>query len=112
MTGKRQHTPGPWRVEPVGSGLQVWGLKGTHGMPEYYSPVLADLSDCPNAEANARLIAAAPDLLALVGECRVVLGRLELSWQDDTWNECSNFEDIQHVLARLDQTLAGLGGEA
>jgi hypothetical protein len=58
---KAKFTPGPWHApEPVGQSRQwtVWGT--TH------ATVVADIEG-PNArerEANARLIAAAPELLA------------------------------------------------
>jgi hypothetical protein len=58
-----KHTPGPWKTgryetneKPVGP-IRIWG--GDRGA------VLADLpADYPQSEANARLIATAPDLLA------------------------------------------------
>ena len=51
-----KHTPGPWRIEGTNSGLFIAGAK-----PGY----LAEMRDCGSGDvaANARLIAAAPDLL-------------------------------------------------
>lgn len=52
------HTPGPWHISPYSSivGIAVYG----DGI------VIAGVrADKPTAEANARLIAAAPELLAL-----------------------------------------------
>lgn len=66
---KRQHTPGPWEWE--GTFRQGWYATirpvGTYTRRE----------EMPRAEseANARLISAAPDLLAA---CREVLARLGL----------------------------------
>jgi hypothetical protein len=56
-----KHTPGPWHigVRTFHAGRDVYGPKG--------EPVaVADdaITATPEAEANARLIAAAPDLLA------------------------------------------------
>lgn len=55
-----QHTPGPWRVGPVddtrvedANGNEVAQIDGDYNQPETW----------PLMEANARLIAAAPDLL-------------------------------------------------
>ena len=54
------HTPGPWRVGPVddtvvtaADGSEVAAIDGDYNQPELW----------PVMEANARLIAAAPDLL-------------------------------------------------
>ena len=56
-----QHTPGPWHI----------GLRTAHSKRDVYGPLgelvaLADavFTDLATAQANARLIAAAPDLLA------------------------------------------------
>lgn len=56
---KAQHTPGPWRVEKTGPALLVWSDKP--GLCASVNPPgsKADKTDI----ANARLIAAAPDLL-------------------------------------------------
>lgn len=55
-----KHTPGPWRVGPVddtrvedASGNEVAQIDGDYNQPDTW----------PVMEANARLIAAAPDLL-------------------------------------------------
>lgn len=55
------HTPGPWRVGPVddtivtdAAGKEVAAIDGDYNDPDTW----------PLMEANARLIAAAPDLLA------------------------------------------------
>src|SRR6266404_5429237 len=87
----RSHTPGPWRVMPD----PVW--KGKHPChdhryittnhdPEAYltgwrfsdsdpeAQIIAQTTDSPQQAANARLIAAAPDLLEAC--------RLAYDWQD------------------------------
>lgn len=56
---KTTHTPGPWIARPtasLGPQFQVY--------PENDGHDIAIIYDHGNAEANARLIAAAPDLLA------------------------------------------------
>lgn len=61
------HTPGPWETSVNDEGQ--WDVCAEGG-----GDMVADLSDCPgNAEGNARLIAAAPDLLALVTEFEVAV---------------------------------------
>lgn len=55
MTNNAKHTPGPWRVGAV-CGDVVFAVADSAGV--------ASCARLANAEANARLIAAAPDLLA------------------------------------------------
>lgn len=54
------HTPGPWKIETLGSCLRV--TKSEH---EHTNDDIAVLGDCRDAQqqANANLIAAAPELL-------------------------------------------------
>lgn len=62
-----KHTPGPWKwsdqyTHP--SGKPAWTLLGRHGL---YGILTCDQGSAPqdlSDEANARLIAAAPELLA------------------------------------------------
>jgi hypothetical protein len=73
MTAK--HTPGPWTAKRVGGGnLTVFGNnRFAICFMGYLSSDDEEASDLPNAEANAALIASAPDLLAA---CRVALSAL------------------------------------
>lgn len=61
------HTPGPWATSSLSNGTE-WTVSIDGG------DMLADLTGCPNEQANARLIAAAPDLFkalkALVSTAR------------------------------------------
>ena len=63
MADRTQHTPGPWAVNPVGAVVDSFRATGE------IVPVCAllwptDVRSEDETEANARLIAAAPDLLA------------------------------------------------
>ena len=62
-TATHTHTPGPWEITVDQYGNLDVTMEGAGDM-------LADLKGCPNAEANARLIAAAPDLLAALEALR------------------------------------------
>lgn len=55
------HTPGPWTFDRLGGG---WGCIIRNGAPAKDTFRIAELAESPQIEANARLIAAAPDLLA------------------------------------------------
>ena len=71
------HTPGPWSIDDAGAWINIYGSESddanivakieiTDGSTDY-------LHDQETARANARLIAAAPELLealeALLGNC-------------------------------------------
>jgi hypothetical protein len=60
-----KHTPGPWGIRQYSAhtGFSVWGGgRGSIAERWYDGPQAGDYG--PEIEANARLIAAAPDLLA------------------------------------------------
>jgi hypothetical protein len=63
------YTPGPWNVDYSASEFGSWGIMGRAdpNIPGNWlkrvAEVDADSSEDPEAEANAILIAAAPDLL-------------------------------------------------
>jgi hypothetical protein len=58
MTTQATHTPGPWEISKNEAGELDICEAGAGNM-------LADLAKCKNAEANARLIAAAPEMLEI-----------------------------------------------
>ncbi len=91
-----QHTPGPWRVvgpldaifsdDPYGHGsmrvadVRGWGhLTGDGGCRLEHAPAVAI------QQANAALIAAAPDLLAA---SKALLDRLNDEYDEETNNAC------------------------
>lgn len=55
---KTTHTPGPWDMMTAGGKQYVVGNKGNHGVAQIHGV------DETKIQANARLIAAAPELLA------------------------------------------------
>jgi hypothetical protein len=63
-------TPGPWAVQGQGYSTQVYAADGRH----YNICADIDLNGNPENQANARLIAAAPDLYDALVQCRSVLG--------------------------------------
>lgn len=62
------HTPGPWRVGDAGG--TVFGPKGTGSFPEVVATVMTTHG---RKKANARLIAAAPDLLEALHDCLTIV---------------------------------------
>lgn len=68
------HTPGPWGVQRVkGSYLVPFHVLAEDGKPVAYcegDQLRPDRTGIGEARANARLIAAAPELLAALKDCR------------------------------------------
>jgi hypothetical protein len=62
MKNETQHTPGPWRFNenPTHADLTIWGSEGTAVVTDLGDRLTTYKQNC----ANARLIAAAPELLA------------------------------------------------
>lgn len=66
---KTEHTPGPWRVGKTKEGdCRIYSDSCMHAIARTYGPDLNGIGVCaltgPKNKADARLIAAAPDLLA------------------------------------------------
>jgi hypothetical protein len=104
---KPQPTPGPWSI---GTSLNAPGIlwinsPGFESICDLYSRDRVGeglhLRPFPNAEANARLIAAAPDLLAALKSARDIAR--EALREHETWDEES--------VARVGKLLAALAGE-
>lgn len=72
-----KHVPGPWKMRQSRDGKRIWisGETKRYGNREFLS---VDHDDCDHdeAEATARLIAAAPDLLAACEAAEAVLSDL------------------------------------
>ena len=66
-----QHTPGPWRVKQTGFTYfrDTWNINGFHQVACFQNPQDCQLATVYDVEANARLIAAAPELLAALAGC-------------------------------------------
>lgn len=71
-TTKTEHTPGPWHTVPVGL---VEGRARVQIMASsrWIADAVATIRYASEAEANARLIAAAPDLLAALEAAYTVI---------------------------------------
>lgn len=88
---ERKHTPGPWAAEPM-TGRGAW-IKAENGTWTALSCGDTDLE----AEANARLIAAAPELLAAV---KALEWSGEREWSDGKsgpacpWCDAAQGEDL------------------
>ena len=78
------HTPGPWRAKTSRVIVAPRSRTNVHGETNHYEAELAWTQPVPEREggektrlANARLIAAAPDLLAALQKARAALALVE-----------------------------------
>jgi hypothetical protein len=65
-----KHTPGPWRIAADMHGI---GNMPVHGVEAADGTAIANCGKWKGAEANARLIAAAPELLDQLAQCLAVM---------------------------------------
>lgn len=105
MGTKGQHTPGPWKLHPEHR-TQVYNSHAD--MPDVAYNLSALIADCctlgdrsRNAEclANARLIAAAPDLLEA---CRYALVRLEVIERDKGVHSHETIPELRAAIAKAE----------
>jgi len=76
----RQHTSGPWKVEQIATNRHgyEWPVYTVRSCRENQCLAVVgevDRATSPDNEANARLIAAAPDLLAALIACQTIINR-------------------------------------
>ena len=70
-TTQAKHTPGPWYVEQDGD---AWKINSDEcGIALVHDPIAIELDRADEIEANARLIAAAPELLEALDELTTLL---------------------------------------
>lgn len=92
------HTPGPWSLDS--SGCRVSGQAKTRGLVAhvYYKDTLEE------REANARLIAAAPEILHMLA---LVLGRLDMAAYEDGRDNafpCASYRtDIRELINHIER---------
>ena len=107
-----EHTPGPWAVIPPDEDCRTWfigrdrlgaplGVIPEHiddGLP-YYIAVFGVLMEAERAEANAYLIAAAPDLLAACASLVANLPDEIFEWIGDSisWSNVSAIKEAREA---------------
>lgn len=108
------HTPGPWRAGDVrhAGRTRLVDHDGPRGfVAEVYAPVRGNEWDEPTRDANARLMAAAPDLLrerdALRAAARTAVEFLEQRFGNVQGNDWSD-EEAAHIADELETAAGGL----
>lgn len=84
-----KHTPGPWKVSPTSHHAHDYRIDGPDGLMDF---------DADEARANARLISAAPDLLAV---CQRMLREIEFGGTNATAIRCM-IEDAKAAIAKAE----------
>lgn len=85
MNTHKTHTPGPWKENSDSDIATV--LSHPYAIVAL-GVIVADVTDVPEQEANARLIAAAPDLLEALTDLYAAVARLMLD--DPTHHEIAD----------------------
>lgn len=83
-----QHTPGPWRYEPGRNDRPPYVIRGSEG-----GFVVVGMT-AARQDADARLIAAAPDLLSALVEIRAYLSKCPPHAEDITGAEWGRMMDL------------------
>lgn len=104
-----KHTPGPWSYAPAVPGAQrcfyIAGNQDANNREVDIGTVQGGYYSC---EANARLIAAAPDLLEELREARDSI----LGWAAYASEYFKDKHDLDGDIARIDAVIAKATGEA
>lgn len=99
MNAQQKHTPGPWFYTQ--EGVAAYGIVGQDGHSVVHLSALLNSVGHRDIEANARLIAAAPDLLASLTEClREIDAEIEQrqhSGNDEDWQELQRISNAGHA---------------
>lgn len=100
------HTPGPWTIDAYAEGKHDYLVTHSSGGLRSHIARLYDSALCNEhgaTEANARLIAAAPDLLAA---CRLAMATMEAELTKDDPQACTQMEWETEPLVALREAIA------
>ena len=101
-------TPGPWRATKAAC-EEIYGLEEHDAViAAEAGPMIADVCPCPESVANARLIAAAPDLLEY---CEGLLEDAEQLLEDPTvaqnWDWQLTVDNLKHLIGKAEGVAFG-----
>ena len=109
------HTPGPWEVGGVGDSCVATPTHPDERICVCWDPRPAELEDgswedhSPEIRANARLIAAAPELLAV---CQAIAGDLQALLDGDDFSGMSDAELFGVMLRSLNAAIGKAEGRS
>lgn len=106
MTSESKHTPGPWHIVPYGDGDQkvICSDKAGNWRIAFMATSSGSLEELAEIRANARLIAAAPELLDALSD---LIGSLEITWR----NGFVAIEDVQKEVEHARSLISRVRGE-
>lgn len=96
---KTKHTPGPWTVNRATLQVRAEYTSGGETSFDIIAELPAEYATESECEANAALIAAAPDLLEAAIACAEYSA---LTWSDDPDNEPGFFKDLRDAIAKAE----------
>lgn len=89
-----KHTPGPWQLDPrpedIINGTEAYGVRES----EDHAPLAVVYADAPESKANARLIAAAPEMLETLELARKAL------YSNNLQRIKGTYEVIERIIAK------------
>ena len=101
MSNETKHTDGPWRVGRSGDGVEIVSDAMPTGVAELATVhSSAEYAGTLPAEATARLMAAAPQLLAAAVAAREAVRH---EWQ--------SLDQYLELIKQLDEAISAAGGE-
>lgn len=104
-------TPGPWSVSD-NRGLHVIGAECEFGRPTVCNlPMQPSGEPCVDAKDDARLIAAAPDLLAVLKEAKDAIASAWAALGDNLESQALGGKGIERVYAHDVQSQLRAAGE-
>ena len=100
MTTENKHTPGPWAVVTDDTAAQVKGFPCIHSDNYIVVGVEGMYGDIETDYANARLIAAAPDLLEALERLATFEAFTFEEWGDDNPEVTARVEYARAAIAK------------
>lgn len=101
------HTPGPWRRNVAGHNEDSWRIVSESKATGYIAFIPPEHED---AEANSRLIAAAPELLVTLQNCVNVLALALPLFDDESTDNKDSRDEVESVIDAARDAIAKAEG--
>lgn len=109
-----KHTPGPWSILPLEDGAKFLRVRGTqlgfrYKVCDVHAPFQHNKDEVLESQANARLIAAAPDLLAALQVAREFMS-IASDWNVDEAEINGEMRSTYDLIADVDAVISKATG--
>ena len=108
-TSIAKHTPGPWHVDPnfpiivwSEDTMRICDIRGWGHLTGIGALALPEEEASAIQDANARLIAAAPELLEALKHARNQMKRSGFCFEMDDINDCDGYRSIDAAIAKAE----------